>query len=50
MSFGTAARRDHLTTALAADAVTSLAVLGGLIFWLLRLALPPAPTVSGFRD
>ena len=39
----------HLTTALAADAATPLAVLGGLILWLLRLALAPASTLAGFR-
>ena len=45
----TLARQHHLTTALAADAATPLAVIGGLILWLLRLALAPASTVSGFR-
>ena len=45
----TLARQHHLTTALAADAATPLAVVGGLILWLLRLALAPASTVSGFR-
>jgi Protein of unknown function (DUF2637) len=45
----TLARQDHLTAALAADAATPLAVIGGLILWLLRLALAPASTVSGFR-
>jgi hypothetical protein len=39
----------HLGTALAADAATPLAILGGLLLWLLRLALAPASTVSGFR-
>ena len=43
------ARHQHLEVALAADAATPLAVLGGLILWLLRLALAPASTVSGFR-
>ena len=37
------------TTALAGDAATPLAILGGLALWLLRLALAPASTVSGFR-
>ena len=37
----TLARQHHLTTALAADAATPLAVVGGLILWLLRLALAP---------
>jgi len=45
----TLARQHHLTTALAADAVTPLAIMGGLVLWLLRLALAPASTVSGFR-
>jgi hypothetical protein len=45
----TLARQHHLTTALAADAATPLAVAGGLILWLLRLTLAPASTVSGFR-
>jgi hypothetical protein len=45
----TLARQRHLATALASDAATPLAVAGGLILWLLRLALAPASTVSGFR-
>ena len=43
------ARHQHLGTALAADAPTPLAVLGGLALWLLRLALAPASTLAGFR-
>ena len=43
------ARHQHPGTTLAADAATPLAILGGLILWLLRLALAPASTVSGFR-
>jgi len=43
------ARHRHLEVALAADAATPLAVLGGLILWLLRLTFAPASTVSGFR-
>ena len=43
------ARHQHLAAALAADAATPLAVLGGLILWLLRLALAPASTLAGFR-
>jgi hypothetical protein len=39
----------HLGTALAADAATPLAILGGLLLWLLRLALAPASTLTGFR-
>jgi Protein of unknown function (DUF2637) len=35
--------------ALAADAATPLTVLGGLVLWLLRLALAPASTLAGFR-
>jgi hypothetical protein len=42
-------RHQHLTAAGAADAATPLAVLGGLILWLLRLALAPASTMAGFR-
>ena len=33
----------------AAEAATPLAILGGLILWLLRLALAPASTLAGFR-
>ena len=33
----------------AADAGTPLAILGGLLLWLLRLALAPASTLAGFR-
>src|SRR5580693_9273976 len=43
------ARHQHLGAALAADAATPLAILGGLILWLLRLALAPASTLAGFR-
>ena len=43
------ARHQQLGTALAADAATPLAVLGGLALWLLRLALAPASTLAGFR-
>jgi hypothetical protein len=42
-------RHRHLGTALAADPATPLALLGGLILWLLRLALAPASTLAGFR-
>ena len=38
-------RHQHL----AADAATPLAILGGLLLWLLRLALAPASTLAGFR-
>ena len=43
------ARHRQLGTALAADAPTPLAILGGLALWLLRLALAPASTLTGFR-
>jgi Protein of unknown function (DUF2637) len=33
----------------AADAGTPMAILGGLLLWLLRLALAPASTLAGFR-
>ena len=39
------ARHQHL----AGDAGTPLALLGGLLLWLLRLALAPACTLAGFR-
>ena len=42
-------RHQQLTAALADDAATPLAILGGLILWLLRLALAPASTLAGFR-
>jgi hypothetical protein len=45
----TLARHEHLAAALAGDAATPLAIVGGLILWLLRLALAPASTLSGFR-
>ena len=43
------ARHQQLTAAVAADAATPLAILGGLILWLLRLALAPVSTLAGFR-
>jgi hypothetical protein len=42
-------RHQHPGPELAGDAATPLAILGGLILWLLRLAVAPASTVSGFR-
>ena len=42
-------RHQHLAAAGAGDAATPLAILGGLILWLLRLALAPASTLAGFR-
>ena len=43
------ARRHHRGTIVAADAATPLNILGGLLLWLLRLALAPASTLAGFR-
>jgi hypothetical protein len=42
------ARYRELDVTLAAEA-TPLAIVGGLILWLLRLALAPASTLTGFR-
>jgi hypothetical protein len=42
-------RHQHLTAAAAGDAATPLAILGGLILWLLRLTLAPVSTLAGFR-
>jgi hypothetical protein len=39
------ARHHHL----ADEAATPLGILGGLVLWLLRLALAPASTLAGFR-
>ena len=38
-------RHQHHTD----EAATPLAILGGLLLWLLRLALAPASTLAGFR-
>ena len=43
------ARHQQVTAAVAADAATPLAILGGLILWLLRLTLAPVSTLAGFR-
>jgi hypothetical protein len=43
------ARHQHLGSILAADQATPLAILAGLILWLLRLTLAPASTLAGFR-
>ena len=43
------ARHQQAAAALADQEATPLAVLGGLILWLLRLALAPASTLAGFR-
>jgi len=40
------ARHQHLT----GDTATPLAIVGGLLLWLLRLALAPASTLAGFRS
>jgi hypothetical protein len=42
-------RHQHLAAAGADDAATPLAILGGLILWLLRLTLAPKSTLAGFR-
>jgi len=42
-------RTRHQHLAAGAEAATPLAILGGLILWLLRLALAPASTLAGFR-
>jgi hypothetical protein len=39
----------HTGQTLADDEATPMAVIGGLSLWLLRLALAPASTLSGFR-
>jgi hypothetical protein len=46
----TLARHHDLTGPLASDTATPLAVLGGLVLWLLRLTLAPASTLAGFRS
>jgi hypothetical protein len=43
------ARHQHPAAAIGGEEATPLAVLGGLILWLLRLALAPASTLAGFR-
>ena len=43
------ARHQHVNAALADDTATPLAILGGLILWLLRLGLAPVSTLAGFR-
>jgi len=43
------ARHQALNIRLADDQLTPLAVLAGLLLWLLRLALAPASTLTGFR-
>ena len=43
------ARHRHSPATLAANEVTPLAVVGGLVLWLLRLTLAPVSTLAGFR-
>ncbi len=43
------ARHKALNVRLAGEQVTPLAVLGGLVLWLLRLVLAPGSTLVGFR-
>jgi len=43
------ARHRQRDAALAGEEATPPAVIGGLILWLLRLALAPASTLAGFR-
>src|SRR5579859_3305877 len=43
------ARHQHLARTLAAEEATPLAIVAGLILWLLRLTLAPASTLAGFR-
>jgi hypothetical protein len=45
----TIARQRALREALADDDPTPLAVLGGLVLWVLRLTVAPASTLAGFR-
>jgi hypothetical protein len=44
------ARQKELNQQLADDEVTPLAIVGGLLLWLLRLVLAPPSTLAGFRD
>ncbi len=43
------ARQKALDARLADEQVTPLAIVGGLLLWLLRLALAPRSTLAGFR-
>jgi hypothetical protein len=45
----TIARQKALNEALAGEETTPLTMVGGLLLWILRLALAPASTASGFR-
>jgi len=43
------ARAHHHNQVLADDEATPMAIIGGLLLWLLRLALAPPSTIAGFR-
>jgi len=43
------ARTHHHDQVLADDEPTPMAIIGGLLLWLLRLALAPPSTIAGFR-
>jgi hypothetical protein len=43
------ARAHHHDQVLADDEATPVAIIGGLLLWLLRLALAPPSTITGFR-
>lgn len=43
------ARMQHNGQVLADDEATPMAIIGGLFLWLLRLALAPPSTITGFR-
>jgi len=45
----TIARQKALNVALAGDEATPLAIVGGLLLWLLRLGIAPVSTLAGFR-
>ena len=45
----TIARQRALNEALAGDGTSPLAIVGGLLLWVLRLVLAPVSTLSGFR-
>jgi hypothetical protein len=46
----TLARQKAMDRALADDEATPLAILGGLLLWLLRLGVAPVSTLAGFRS
>jgi hypothetical protein len=45
----TIARQQALNVTLAGDEATPLAIVGGLLLWLLRLGIAPVSTLAGFR-